>query len=136
MRNQVWLLGFPPGTPQDWRPCGVSKAWGGKRPVYVGPCANCSFFSQVRPLGLALVYPLGLATIWFFESLGWEAPGVSRAIRKVLVFPGTARWACPEVSFRIGDHVVSRSLGWETPGVSRTMRKVWFVRRYGPLGLS
>ena len=80
--------------------------------------------------------PLRIGDHMVFQSLRWEAPGVSRAMRKVLVFPGTARWACPEVSFRIGDHVVSRSLGWETPGVSRTMRKVWFVRRYGPLGLS
>ena len=69
--------------------------------------------------------------MWFFESLGWETPGVSGAMRKLTIFPGTAPWASP----RLGDNIFLNSLKWEVPGVSLAMRKVWGYPRYGPLGL-
>ena len=63
--------------------------------------------------------------MWFFEVLGWEAPGVSRAMRKMLFFPKVWPFGFPSgTPLGLATMWCFESLGWEVPGVSRAMLNV------------
>ena len=68
--------------------------------------------------------PLSIGDHMVFQSLRWEAPGVSRAMRKVLFFPSMAPWISIGYPPGLATMWCFEGLGWETPGVSRAMRKV------------